>query len=110
MIHQLRIYQINPDLKDVFDIRFRDHAIRIMQKYGFIINDMWYSVQDDKTEFVYILEWENTAILDKKWADFMADIEWEEIKRKSREEHGEMVLAKVRDQVLETTNWFKNKS
>jgi hypothetical protein len=39
----------------------------------------------------------------------MADAEWGEIKRRSREEHGEMVLAKVRDQILESTDWFDNK-
>lgn len=109
MVHQLRIYQINPDLKDVFDIRFRDQATRIMQRYGFNIKAMWYSEHDDKTEFVYILEWEDTSTLGKKWNNFMADAEWEKIKRLSREEHGEMVLAKVRDQILEDTAWFRNK-
>jgi len=109
MIHQLRIYQINPELKTAFETRFREHAVRIMQTYGFDIKAMWFSEFQDKTEFVYILEWLNTATLEKQWAAFMADSEWEEIKRKSREVHGEMVLAQIRDQVLEPTDWFDNR-
>ena len=108
MIHQLRIYQINPDLKAAFDARFREHASRIMKSHGFNIKAMWYSEFEDKTEFIYILQWPDSATLHKQWSAFMADSEWEDIKRKSREEHGEMVLAKVRDQILSSTDWFKN--
>lgn len=109
MIHQLKIYQINPDLKTAFDTRFREHAVRIMQTYGFNIKAMWFSESEGKTDFVYILEWSDIATLEKQWAAFMTDSEWEEIKRKSREQYGEMVLAKLRDQVLESTHWFHNK-
>lgn len=109
MIHQLRIYQINPELKAEFNTRFREHAVRIMQTHGFNIRAMWLSESEGKTEFVYILEWSDIATLEKQWAAFMADSEWEDIKRKSREQYGEMVLAKVRDQVLESTDWFDNK-
>lgn len=109
MIHQLRIYEINPSLKEQFDIRFKEHATRIMHKYEFDIKAMWYSEKENKSEFVYILEWPNKETLTEKWAAFMNDAEWEAIKQKSREEHGEMVLAKVTDQILESTNWFDNK-
>lgn len=109
MIYQLRIYQINPELKTAFDTRFREHAMRIMQSHGFDIKAMWFSEYEDKTEFVYILEWSDKTTLEKQWATFMVDSEWEDIKRKSREQHGEMVIAKVRDQVLESTDWFDNK-
>jgi hypothetical protein len=108
MIYQLRIYQIDSDLKEAFDKRFREHAVRIMKSYGFDIKAMWYSEFDNKTEFVYILKWSDVTTLQAQWEAFMADAEWENIKRKSREEHGEMVLAKVRDQVLESTSWFNN--
>ena len=109
MIHQLRIYKINPELKTEFDTRFREHALRIMQTYGFVINAMWYSDFEDKTEFVYILEWSDIETLEKQWMAFMTDKEWEDIKLKSREQYGEMVLAKVRDQAIESTDWFDNK-
>lgn len=109
MIHQLRIYRIEPRLKAEFDARFRDHASRIMKSYNFRIVAMWYSEFEGNTEFVYILAWPDEATMRAQWDAFMADAEWAEIKRQSREAHGEMVLAKARDQVLEDTAWFSNK-
>jgi hypothetical protein len=35
MIQQLRIYEIFENNKAAFHARFRDHAARIMQRYGF---------------------------------------------------------------------------
>ena len=55
MIHQLRIYEIFEHNKTAFHARFRDHAMRIMQKYGFEIIAMWESRNQQGTEFVYIL-------------------------------------------------------
>ncbi len=108
MIHQLRIYRIEPSLKLEFDTRFRNHASRIMKSYNFNIVAMWYSELEGNTEFVYILEWPDETTMRTQWDAFMADTEWEAIKNQSREAHGEMVLAKVRDQVLEDTEWFSN--
>lgn len=108
MIHQLRMYRIHPDLKAEFDIRFRDHASRIMKSYDFNIVAMWYSEYEGDTEFVYILQWPDEDTMRKQWAAFMADAEWEAIKKQSRKTYGEMVLAKVRDQVLTDTDWFSN--
>lgn len=68
---------------------------------------MWYSKTETKLEFVYILQWPDKDTMYKQWEEFMSDTEWETIKKESREKHGEMVLAKVRDQVLEPTTWFK---
>lgn len=110
MIHQLRVYEIDPSLKDNFDERFRDHASRIMKSHGFNIVSMWYSEFNGKTEFVYILRWNDEEIMRKQWDAFMSDQEWIDIKAQTREKYGEMVLGKVRDQVLTDTDWFTNKS
>jgi len=109
MIHQLRIYKIEKSLKEVFDKRFQEHAWRIMKSYGFSVAAMWYSEFDDQLEFVYILEWPDREAMQKQWEAFMADIEWEDVKKKSREQYGEMVLGKARDQILEDTSWFENR-
>ena len=108
MINQLRIYQIEPSLKAEFDTRFKDHACRIMKSYGFEIEAMWYSEYEGATEFVYILNWSNEETMHKQWQAFMSDIEWENIKKESRELHGEMVLKKVCDRTLKPTDWFND--
>ncbi|MGG7467623.1 hypothetical protein ACVVIH_01895 [Chryseobacterium arthrosphaerae] len=54
-VHQLRIYEIPKENRQVFLDRFRDHALRIMEKYGFHIIGIWESEFNEKTEFVYLL-------------------------------------------------------
>lgn len=90
-IHQLRTYQIFEHNKDAFHARFRDHAWRIMRSYGFHILAFWESTTEERTEFVYLLEWPDEATMRKAWEGFMADEEWKEIKRVTGAEHGQLV-------------------
>ena len=103
MIQQLRIYEMFEKNKAAFHARFRDHAARIMQtRYGFRIVAMWETRYGDRTEFAYLLEWPDEATA--AWSDFMADIEWSEIKRVTHAEHGLMV-GQIEDRVLAPTDY-----
>ena len=90
-IHQLRIYEIPRENRQVFNERFRDHAIRIMKKYGFKIVAIWESETEQKVEFVYLLEWKDKQTMEESWKKFLADEEWKEIKKKSSEKYGTFV-------------------
>jgi hypothetical protein len=83
-IHQLRIYEIFDDTKGAFHERFRDHAARIMARHGFRTLAMWETRHQDRTEFVYLLEWPDLATKETQWAAFMADQEWSDIKASTR--------------------------
>jgi hypothetical protein len=72
MLQQLRIYEIFDDTKAAFHDRFRDHAARIMRKYGFRIVSMWEARTDRRTGFVYMLEWSYIASKTRAWEVFMA--------------------------------------
>ena len=100
MIEQLRIYEIFEHNKAAFHARFRDHAIRIMRRYGFSFRAMWESRSDGRTEFVYLLEWPVLATKERAWRGFMADEEWKEIKRATNAQHGDLV-GEIADRVLE---------
>jgi heme-degrading monooxygenase HmoA len=104
MIHQLRIYEIFEHNKSAFHERFRDHAARIMRKYGFNIVAMWEAQTDRRTEFVYLLAWPDDAAKSAAWAEFMADEEWTEIKRVTGAEHGKLVGA-IEDRILVPTGY-----
>lgn len=91
MIHQLRTYEIFEANKAAFHARFRDHAARIMQTYGFQIAAMWETQSGEKTHFVYLLEWPDEATRTSAWAAFMQDKEWAEIKRVTSAQHGTLV-------------------
>jgi heme-degrading monooxygenase HmoA len=103
MIHQLRIYEIFEHNKAAFHARFRDHAARIMRGYGFQIVAMWEAKTDARTEFVYLLRWPDEQAKNKAWAAFMADHEWDEIKRATRGEGA--LVGNIEDRVLVLTDY-----
>jgi len=90
-IQQLRIYEINRGNRDVFHGRFQDHALRIMERHGFKIIDMWESDTGEKTEFIYLLSWPDKDTMDSRWEAFLADQEWIDIKRRTAAESGVLV-------------------
>lgn len=108
-VHQLRIYEIFDGNKKAFHERFREHAARIMAKYDFKIIAIWESKKDDRTEFVYILEWPDAATMKDQWKKFMADKEWADIKKETGGKNGPMV-GEIADRTLELTDYSPRKS
>jgi heme-degrading monooxygenase HmoA len=104
MIHQLRIYEIFEHNKAAFHARFRDHAARIMGKHGFDIVAMWETRTGSRTEFVYLLAWPDEATMRSAWARFLADGEWKDVKRVTREQHGDLV-GTIEDRLLAPTSY-----
>jgi NIPSNAP protein len=99
VIHQLRIYEIFDSNKKAFHDRFRDHAMRIMAKYDFRIVATWESKKDDRTEFVYLLEWPDKETMADRWKKFLRDEEWIKIKRETGEMYGPLV-GEIQDRTL----------
>lgn len=106
-IYQLRVYEIFEKNKKDFHDRFRDHAMVIMKKYNFKINSIWESKSENKTEFVYLLEWPDEATMKKAWLDFRADKEWIEIKKQSSAKFGDL-LGNIEDRMLIKTDYSPN--
>jgi heme-degrading monooxygenase HmoA len=104
MIQQLRIYEIFEHNKAAFHARFRDHAMRIMRSYGFKFLAMWETKTETRTEFVYLLEWEDEESMLSAWEKFRADEEWKEIKRVTGAQHGDLV-GEIEDRMLIPTDY-----
>ena len=104
MIHQLRVYEIFERNKAAFHGRFRDHAMRIMRKYGFEFVAMWESKIDRRTEFIYLLVWPDLETKEAAWREYLADEEWKGIKRLTAAEHGDLV-GEIEDRVLSPTSY-----
>ena len=102
-IHQLRIYETFDSNKQAFHDRFRDHAARIMAKYDFKIVAIWESKKEDRSEFVYLLEWPDETTMKNQWAKFMADKEWADIK-KATGKNGPLV-GEIQDRTLILTDY-----
>jgi hypothetical protein len=101
-VHQLRIYELFDRNKDAFHARFRDHAVRIMKRYGFDIVSMWEAKSGERSEFVYVIRWPDEDTMKSQWKKFMADPEWARIKVESAQEHGPMV-GKIEERVMRLT-------
>lgn len=93
MIHELRIYEIFDANRKAFHDRFRDHAVRLMQRHGFTILSMWDSRNDVGPEFIYLLAWPDEAARAAAWVSFMADPEWLAIKQATAAASGDLVGA-----------------
>ena len=100
-LHQLRIYEIDSSKRAAFHERFRDHATRIMDRYGFCILAMWEAETEERLEFVYLLEWDDRDTLERSWAAFMADESWAAVKSTVRAAVGGEPVLGVADRILE---------
>lgn len=99
MLHQLRIYEIFDHNREAFLERFDAHSARIMARHGFTLLATWETRTPRRREFVYLLAWPDEAAMDAGWAAFLADPEWIEVKRATREAHGRLV-GEIEDRVL----------
>jgi hypothetical protein len=109
VIHQLRIYEIFDGNKKAFHDRFRDHAMRIMAKYDFKIVATWESKKDNRTEFVYLLEWPDRETMTDRWEKFLRDQEWIKIKKETGEMYGPLV-GEIQDRTLYLTDYSPRKA
>jgi hypothetical protein len=108
VIHQLRIYEIFDGNKKAFHDRFRDHAMRIMAKYHFKIVATWESKKDNRTEFIYLLEWPDKETMTDRWEKFLHDEEWIKIKKETGEIYGPLV-GEIQDRTLYLTDYSPRK-
>jgi len=104
VVHQLRVYELFENTREAFHERFRDHAQRIMERYDFRIVAMWESRTDERLEFVYLLEWPDEQTMKDRWARFMADQEWSDIKAETSRIHGRFV-GDIQDRTLLLTDY-----
>jgi NIPSNAP len=108
VIHQLRIYEIFDNNKKAFHDRFRDHAMRIMAKYEFKIVATWESKKDNRTEFIYLLEWPDKETMTDRREKFLRDQEWIKIKKETGEINGPLV-GEIQDRTLYLTDYSPRK-
>ena len=109
VIHQLRIYERFDNNKKAFHDRFRDHAMRIMAKYDFKIIATSESKKDNRTEFVYLLEWPDRETMADRWEKFLRDEEWIKIKKETGEMYGPLV-GDIQDRTLYLTDYSPSKA
>jgi len=85
-VYELRTYTAPDGKLGELNSRFRDHAIRIVNKHG--MKSVLYMTPQDAPDsantLIYVLEHPSREAAKKAWADFQADPEWVKVSADSQ--------------------------
>ena len=90
-VFEIRIYTAAPGKLDALKARFRDHTIKVFDKYGMKSIGYWQpqaaptQPQWDNT-LVYILQHPSREAATKAWASFNADPDWQAARTASQKD------------------------
>jgi hypothetical protein len=84
-VFELRTYKAAPGKLGKLDARFRDHTIRLFERYGIRSVAYWHPSDepDSKDILIYVIKHESKAAADKSWKAFLADADWKKAARES---------------------------
>ena len=102
MIYELRRYKLEPRNKIYFYERFEKQFLPIANRHGLKVVGAW--DVNNSSETVYILAWPDLATLQSTWEKILADEEWIQIKKDSKEKFGDLVL-QTHSEVLHPTRY-----
>jgi len=91
-VYELRIYHVVPGKLDALLARFRDHTMKLFERYGMKNVAYWTPVDEPQkgNTLIYILQHPSRAAAVENWKAFQDDPEWKSVKTKS-EENGKLV-------------------
>ena len=104
-VFEIRTYTTPPGKLDALKTRFRDHTIKIFNKYD--MKSVGYWVPQDAplkdNTLIYVLSHESREAAAKSWASFRADPEW--VKAKAESEKDGPLTTKVESVFADPTDF-----
>ena len=84
-VFELRTYTATPGKIDALHARFRDHTLKLFEKYHMTVIGFWKptDAEQAKQKLVYLLGFLSQEAAAKSWKDFQADPEWKAVKETS---------------------------
>lgn len=84
---ELRIYKTEPGKLANLDQRFRDHTIRIFNRFGMTSVAYWHPTDEPDSEntLIYILKHDSREAAKESWRQFIADAEWKKVAEESQQ-------------------------
>ena len=104
-VFEIRTYTAAPGKLDALNARFRDHTIKVFDKYGMKGVGYWVPQEaplKDNT-LIYVLAHESREAAAKSWAAFRTDPDW--VKAKADSEKGGPLTTKVESVFLDPTDY-----
>jgi ribosomal protein L3 len=104
-VYEIRTYTTPPGKLEALKTRFRDHTIKVFNKYD--MRSVGYWVPQDAplkdNTLIYILSHESREAAAKSWASFRADPEW--VKAKADSEKDGPLTTKVESVFADPTDF-----
>ena len=84
-VFELRTYVARPGKLDALNKRFRTHTMRLFDKHGISNVGYWtpFDQPESATTLVCLLHHSDREQADTNWQEFLADPEWEKVRRES---------------------------
>lgn len=101
-LFELRAYQVAPGRLDALHDRFRDHSLALFAKHGIEPLGFWVT-EEEEPQLVYLLAFDDKKAMDRAWAGFRADADWQ-VARAASIEDGEIVV-KIESTLLRLTDY-----
>lgn len=102
-VYELRIYHAAPGKLDDLNARFRDHTVRLFEKYGMENVGYWTPIDNTNNLLIYVLGHASRDAAKKSFAAFGQDPEWKSA-QKASEANGRLVT-KVESYFMEPTDY-----
>jgi hypothetical protein len=102
VIHELRIYHCLPGRLPALLKRFESTTLALWERHGIRQAGFWtVAVGDSNQDLYYLLEWENLAERETKWAAFQSDPEW--LAKRAESEKDGQIIASITNLILQPT-------
>ncbi len=87
-VFELRIYRTNQGKLENLDARFRNHTIRIFNRFEMQSVAYWHPVDepDSQDTLIYILRHDSRDAAKASWKSFLADEEWKKVAKESQQD------------------------
>jgi hypothetical protein len=76
-VYELRTYTAAPGKLDALNARFRDHTLKLFEKYGVINIGYWVPIENPENQLIYLISHASKEARDKSFRDFGADPAWQ---------------------------------
>jgi hypothetical protein len=100
---EMRTYYSPPGRLDDLHARFRNHTMKLFEKHGMQNIGYWVPQENPDNKLIYVLAYPNREAREKSWKAFMADDEWQEVRKKT--EANGPIVAKVEELFLTATDY-----
>jgi hypothetical protein len=108
MIHEYRKYVVMPGRMDALHESFILYVLPLFERHGIRPTHFWESVIGRTNELHYILEWDNLAEREERWAAFYEDPDWLSALKTTRSpDNGGQIVYRVESEIWRTTSYSK---